>query len=237
MSRAIGQVTTAAQTTVLVGGTFNEQTSGARRSLASSSANDTALGTGIRTVTIKYLTLSSAGVILGPYYETIALAGTAAVSTVANDIALVERMYGGSAGSGGTAAGTITLYAAPQAQGAQLTAIATGQASDFNAVHYVASDKQCFLLDLEAIGGDAGVALVDIRRLLYGMSIERLHSGQYGCTSTLPRGVSFPDGPKLPILGPCRLRMAVTPANSNGQTTRASFGFYDVSVGLPPYTL
>src|SRR4051812_44779293 len=125
--RVLGQVTTAATTRVpLNATTYNEQTSGAQRSFKSSSANDAAAGSGVRQVKIVYYTLSSAGVIAGPFTEIVTLNGTVAVPTVATNIALVERLEAVAVGSGGVAAGTITLYDDAGGAGSAICSIAVG---------------------------------------------------------------------------------------------------------------
>lgn len=86
--------------------TYTEQTTGAQRSVKSSSANDTSAGTGARQLKITYFnsTLTTKST------ETITLNGTTAVNTVATDICFIEKMEVVSVGSGGVNAGTLTLF-------------------------------------------------------------------------------------------------------------------------------
>lgn len=232
--RALGNVTTASTSKVPITSTaYTEQTSGAQRSLKSSSASDDGTGspgTGIRTVVIKYFTLSSAGVIAGPFYETVALNGTAAVTTVATDIALIDSFYAAEAGSGQVAAGTISLYANTAGTGTVIASIAIGQVSTYLGHHYVANGKQCQVLDLAAQGGDAASTLVEIDVIKYPLAsyVEQTYSGPFGTTATLPGNITFADAAAAPIAGPARIRLQVTPGNTNSQQTVASFGFVDV---------
>lgn len=232
MPRAIGTTSTSATTEVPITATvYTEQTSGAQRSLKSSSASDAAAGTGARTVRITYYTLGADGSIAGPFVEVVTLNGTAAVATVATNIALIEKLEVVTAGSGGVPAGTISLYTDNAGAGSVIASIATGAVRTFFAHHYVPSGKLCEVTDLEAIGGDTAAALVQVKALPYPTGIEQPISGSYGCTTTLPRGVAFPKADAGPVAGPARIRLTVTPANGNAQVTRASFGFVDRGTG------
>lgn len=71
----------------------------------STSANDSATGTGIRVVRLRYLDVN-----LETKFEDITLNGTGVVSTVANDIRYINGMLAVAWGSGKSAAGTITAY-------------------------------------------------------------------------------------------------------------------------------
>ncbi len=237
MPRAIGQITTASASKVPITSTaYTEQTSGAQRSVKSSSASDAAAGTGARTIRIAYFTLSSTGVITGPLYETLTLNGTSAVLTVATNIALIESIVVLTAGSGGVPAGTISLYANTAATGTVIASIATGVVATQLGHHYVATGKQCRVLDLSIQGGDAAAALVevDVQRapLVATSNVEQDFTGQFGTTATLPQTVTFAEAPASPIAGPARLRLQVTPGNTNSQQTTASFGFVDQQVVL-----
>ncbi len=231
MPRAIGQVATSATTEVPVNATtYTEQTSGAQRALKSGSANDAAAGTGARTVRIWYYTLANDGTIAGPFTETVTLNGTSAVATVATNIALVEKLEVLTAGSGGVAAGTISLTANSDGTGATIASIATGAVRTFLAIHYVASKRLCRIRDLEAIGGDPAVALVQLKATPYPLAVEQPVSGPFGTTSTLPRGPHFENNDVV-VAGPARIRAMVTPGNGNAQTTYASFGYVDEVTG------
>jgi len=232
MPRVIASVSTSSTTEVPVNATtYNEPTSGAQRSLKSSSANDAGTGTGVRTVRITYYTLSSTGAIAGPFVETVTMNGTSAVATVATNIALIEKLEAMTAGAGGVAAGAITLYSANDGTGTAIAQIATGTVRTFLGHHYVPSDRRASITDLELLGGDAAAALIEIKRLTYPSSgvVEQTVTGPFSTTSALPREVTFLDQQHAIFPGPCRLRLLVTPGNGNAQTTRASFGYVDRS--------
>lgn len=75
------------------------------RSIVSSSASDTALGTGARQVEIQYYDIS----MNGPFTTTVTLNGTTAVATSVSNIYYIQRIGVISVGSTGANAGTITL--------------------------------------------------------------------------------------------------------------------------------
>lgn len=78
--------------------------SGVQMSLVSGNAADAAAGTGIRKVTIVYLDGN-----LDQQTEEVTLNGTSAVTTVATDIRFIQCTFGSELGSGGRAAGAITI--------------------------------------------------------------------------------------------------------------------------------
>lgn len=91
------------------GGTFVQPTAARIHALVSSDANDTAAGTGARTVTVQGLDTNYAFL-----SETVVLNGTTPVNTVGSYV-MIDFMFIATAGSGGTNAGTITATAAVDA--------------------------------------------------------------------------------------------------------------------------
>lgn len=231
MPRAIGQIATAAVTEAAVEATaYTEQTSGAQRSLKSSSVNDTAAGTGARQVRITYFTLDALGNVLGPFTETVTLNGTTAVPTVGLNIALIEKMEIVAAGSGGVAAGTITMTVDNAGAGATIGTIAAGARQTLWAHHYVASKKQCKVTDFCVSGGDPAAATFSVRSAGYvagAVSPELEVTGGVGANNANGAGRELVYSAPGLIIGPARLRAYVTPANVNAQTSNASFGFVD----------
>jgi hypothetical protein len=123
--------------------TYNEQSSAAQRSVASSDADDTAAGTGARTIRITYYDGSGAG----PFTEDITLNGTTAVNTAATDIRFVESIEVLTAGASGANEGTITLYVSTGGGGGTIGTIGIGNLvtgvgdnRTFWGHHYVAAD-------------------------------------------------------------------------------------------------
>lgn len=228
--RILGAVATSATTRVPVyDQTYNEPTSGAQRSIKSASANDAAAGTGARTVKITYYTLNATtGAIAGPFTEVLTLNGTTAVPTVATNIALIERIEVVTAGSGGVAAGNISLYSAADGTGTVIAILASGGVRTYLGHHYVPSNGQCVVHDLTATGGDSAAALVELDAKQYAATaqVEQPVEGLDGVSSAMARAVPF-GGNSLRVVGPCRVRALVTPGNVNAQTTRVSFGYRD----------
>ena len=101
---------------------YTEPASAAQRSISSSSALDTAAGTGARTVLIRYY--NNLG--MGPYEETVILNGTTPVNTVATDIRFIEFLYCPTVGSTGNNQGTITLFGSIAGGGGTVGTIGRG---------------------------------------------------------------------------------------------------------------
>ena len=82
-----------------------DQTNGEQMTLVSTSASDASAGTGIRTIEVHYLDANWT-----PQTETIIMAGTTPVNTVATDIKFVQNIHAATVGSVGVAVGVITIY-------------------------------------------------------------------------------------------------------------------------------
>jgi hypothetical protein len=102
--------------------TYVEQTTNGQRSIVSTSASDTALGTGARTVIITYYDQTCTG----PFTETVTLNGLTAVNTVATNICFIERIQVLSVGSNGSNVGTLNLYTGLNATGTIFAAVGVG---------------------------------------------------------------------------------------------------------------
>ena len=104
---AFGEATPTGATTdnvIWANGAFvNPPAAGIQLSLVSASANDTAAGTGIRTIEIQYLDAN-----LAEQTEVVTLNGVGAVTTVATNIRFVNGFHMKTYGSGKSAAGIIT---------------------------------------------------------------------------------------------------------------------------------
>lgn len=225
---SFGQVATAATARVLVNATtYTEQTTNAQRSIASASANDTAAGTGARTVNITYY--DQLGV--GPYTETVTLNGTTYVNTIATNICFIEEMQIITAGSGGTNAGILTLKAAAGGGGATIGTIAASAGQTYWAHHYVPSGKTCNITGLSCSHNGTTVgsgALFTINALQIGVAnaAEKQVSDfvrLYGQASTFTRVYYSP----IKVIGPARIRVFVTPESTSAFTYRSSFDFFE----------
>ena len=137
------------------GGTVTLPTSAAQVTAVSGSADDTAAGTGARTVTITYLDASYV-----EQTETIALNGTSNVTTTGNAIRFV-RAFVATAGSGGENAGALTFTIGGDLQ----ATIGAGLNQTFT-THYTvpASSKASFLYYECAQSGGASDTVLDFLR-------------------------------------------------------------------------
>lgn len=102
------RIATGAESGVLWSGTPSSfafpPAAGVQMSVVSTSANDAAAGTGIRSIDIYYLDAS-----LAPQFETVTMNGLAAVLTVATNIRFIQSVHIATVGANKVAAGTITI--------------------------------------------------------------------------------------------------------------------------------
>lgn len=217
---------------------YNEPTVGAQRSMSSSSAADTAAGTGARTVEITYYTSAFAG----PFTETVTLNGTAAVNTVATDICFIEKMIVKTAGTSNRNAGTITLFNATAGGGGTLGILGVanlfvdtfgspavnGDNRTLWAHHYVASGMTATFSTVTAgtTGNQTGVVyLVAKMPLITSPEVIVGDPLAIGLNAT---GVVRQLGIPIKIVGPAKVQLVVTPAG-NGTSFYGSFDFSEVA--------
>lgn len=219
-----GSVATAAATLVPIRTTtYTEQLTNAQRSIVSSSALDTAAGTGAQTVRITYLDVLMAG----PFTETIILNGITAVNTVGTNICFIEKIEVISSGTVNANAGTITLKAAVAGGGATIGSINIGDNRTFWAHHYTPNGKTTNITVMTA-GAKAASGNVFIRSVnpILAASTEIQITETFRTTLGAP---SFPRSYISPIQisGPARLIMYMLPDSGTATTTYGSFDFYD----------
>jgi len=204
--------------------TYTTQSTNYQASLASSSASDTSAGTGGRTIQITYYDEN----LVGPFTETVTLAGTSRATTTATNVCHIESMRLMTAGSGGVAAGIITLYDDPAA-GSAVGSIAAGDISTQWCHHFVgvgATTKITSMM-VNSAGDAAGKAA---RFVLRYKNILDPNPVDYPVTEyvRLPGGVlPFQRTFESPIVleGPGRLLMTVTMESSNAYDALASFSY------------
>lgn len=208
--------------------TYVEQTTaGVVRSVASSSANDTAAGTGARTVRITYY--DTAGV--GPKTEDKTLNGTTGVNTTATDICYIEKIEVLTVGSGAANAGIISLYTAANKGGSVFASIAVGDNRDFYCHHYVGATKTCYVTGLSVghtgtVVGSGAYFILKQQNPLVANDVDEQISDflrLYGQSSTITRNW----GTALVVPGFARIAAYVNPEGSTSVTYRAAFDFYD----------
>jgi hypothetical protein len=121
---------------------------GLQISVKSDSINDTAAGTGIRTVDVHYLDDS-----LVRQIETVSMNGTTDVLTVATNIRFIECMHMRTYGSGKVAAGTILAHVGAQ----NYSEISVGKVRCSSSVRMVPAGKKLFVSSVYA-GSSSGTA-------------------------------------------------------------------------------
>jgi hypothetical protein len=233
MPRALGYVATSATTEAAVNGTtYNEPSVAAALSIKSASANDTAAGTGVRTVKVTYYTLASDGTILGPFTYTATLNGTTAVQIdAATAIRLIDKIEAITVGSGGVAAGAISIYPSTDGTGTAIAAIASGDLRTFLAHAYVPSGRRLSVCDLQVDSGEATTVQTrfTLKKLAYGVT----GAAELPLTAALAaqglagtRSLGPVPAPLAVVAGPARVALYVTPGAATGTTQRAEFGYY-----------
>lgn len=205
---------------------YTEQTSDAQRSFASSSANDTAAGTGARTIEIEYYT--STGV--GPFLETITLNGTSFVNTVATNICYVEHVFVVTAGSTLSNVGILTMKAATAGGGATIGTIAATDNQTFWAHHYVPTGKEMNITGVAVSHngttiGSGGVFVVKATPIgVANAAINQVTDfiRLYGQASTFSRTYTSP----VKVPGPAKVFLFVTPEANASTVYRGSMDFF-----------
>jgi hypothetical protein len=207
--------------------TYTEQTSNAQRSIASSSATDTAAGTGARTVRITYYSVS-AGVVTGPFYEDVTLNGTSYVNTVSTTIAYVERIEVLTVGSGLTNAGTLTLKAATAGGGATIVTVGIGDGKTFLGMHYVVTGRTMKLTSVACgtKGADAATFTVAVANPTNANSYEKQVSDLVRAGTT-QNSIQRSYGTPIEIPGPARVQLYVQPDSTSSRTYFASMDWYE----------
>ena len=147
-----GKLTTAGAASMALirdfGGTVLNVPAGVSLNIVSTSANDDAAGTGVRTVVLEYLNDD-----LELSFEVLTLDGLTPVATVANDIRWVQGLHGATFGSGGKAAGNISVTNGGTTYGR----ISTGQRTMHSSFYRVPAGKRLYINSLYG-GSSSGTA-------------------------------------------------------------------------------
>lgn len=222
-----GQVVLATTTqSVIFSTTYTEQSSNAQRSIVSSSASDASAGTGARTVQISYYSLS-AGVITGPFTETITMNGTSAVNTVSTTICYVEKIIVLTVGSNTSNVGTLSLKAATAGGGATVWSIAVGVNKTYGSQHYVPNGKTAYITGI--VGGIKGADTTSI--VLSTVDPTSASAAQIQISDTIRVPSSGQTirtyGTPIQVAGPSHIQAYALPDSSSSRTYYASFDFYE----------
>ena len=144
--------------------------SGVQMQIASTSANDTAAGTGIRTIAMVYLNGD-----LDTSVEIITLNGTTPVNTVATDIRWVQNIYLVTAGSGGVSAGVIDV----SASGVVYSRMLAGHRSSTNSFFRVPRGKRFYVTAMYG-GSTSGTAAAGALMEFVTTEIDALNQQETG---------------------------------------------------------
>ncbi len=136
---------------IWTGGTFTWRNTPTAAEVLSSSASDTAAGTGARTILV-----SGVGPLFAPTSETVTLNGTSVVALV-NQYIHINNVKVVTAGSGQTNAGNITVRIA--SAGATLNHIATGVTSSQNCI-FMTCANQAYLTTNQVLGTNGAAAQI-----------------------------------------------------------------------------
>lgn len=211
--------------------TYTEQTVGAQRSVKSSSVNDTAAGTGARTIKITYFnsTLTTKST------ETLTLNGTTAVNTVATDICFIEKIEVLTVGSNGANAGVISLYTGTNGAGTVFASIdvavsgtVVGQDNQtYYAHHYVLASKTCYIISFDC--GTQGNQ--NAESFLSASDPTNINSPEKQISASTTVGLNaaqavHPIELTIKVVGPAHIVMNVIPAG-NGTKYFGSFDFWE----------
>lgn len=221
---ASGEVVLAATAVTAVRATaYTEQSSNAVRSLASSSASDTAAGTGARKARITYYTAT----FTGPFTVDVTLNGTSYVNTVPSDLCYIDDIRVIEAGSGGVNAGTLTLKAVSGGGGATIGTVAVGANQTRWAHHYVAAGRKCnitgILLGIK--GADTTGGLLRAKQLDVANAAEVQISDVVRAPSSGQSWRSY--NTPIVVNGPARIVAYAAPDSTSSRTYYASFDYYE----------
>lgn len=208
--------------------TYTEQTAEAQRSVASTSIQEAAGGTGIKTIRVVYYNANMEG----PFEEIVTLNGTTPVDTVATDICFIEKMEAIESGASGLAVGTIRIYTATAGSGSVFASISAGDIRTRYAHHYVPLGRTMNLKAIVASAMSSGF-LVDAVFRKYSLPAgSPYYAFSPVCASFLvdstspPSQILFED--PIQLLGPAKFELYGKSNNAlTGGTVYADFTFYE----------
>jgi len=219
--RAVGYVATNSVANQAVRATpYVPQGVNAQRSVVSTNANDTAAGSGARTIILNYLT---AAFVLKS--ETIALNGLTPVNTVNTDIAYVESIQNATVGVGQVNAGTINLFVGTNGTGAIWASAAPGDQGTAWAHHYVPAGVTCYVMNLVA----GGTAVAGVCNLVHQASLATPNAAtvQIGSPIVHPAAGQWDHAFPLwlPVVGPDFIWINELPVAATPSRTWAAFEY------------
>jgi hypothetical protein len=223
------QVATSAVTTVPVNKTvYNEQSVNAQRSFSSSSANDTAAGTGCRTIAVHYLDQTGAG----PFIEIVTLNGTTPVNTVGTNICFIDVVLAITVGSTGSNVGTITMFTATAGGGTAICTIAPTDNRTLLCHRYTATGVTTYFTGItvgstSTTTAQGGIYTLQSQKIPTANNPFNAVSGDlvlFGQASSLTRAYTSP----IVVVGPARTRVVVTPGAAASLIFYGAIDFFEV---------
>lgn len=154
---------------------------GVQMSLVSTSANDAAGGSGVRTVVLEYLNGD-----LDYSFELITLNGLTPVNTLATDIRWVYAIHMATAGNGGVAAGNITI-----SNGDTYAQMTAGQRSSHSSFYRVPRQKTLYVSSMYG-GSSSGSAATSVLLEFCTSQIDGLNQQETGLVYS-QAGISLQD--------------------------------------------
>jgi hypothetical protein len=223
-----GRVTLAAASEAFVSSTvYTEQSSNAQRSIVSTSASDTAAGTGARTAKVTYYTAA----MLGPFTETVTLNGTTPVNMASTTICFVESIDVLTVGSTGSNVGTINLKASTEGGGVTIWSIEATANRTFGCHHYVRVGSTCSITGVcGTIPGQTSTAsrfLLKARNPLVSNSCNQQITDTFNVnesgTGSFLRTYVTP----FRVVGPARITGFAHPYGTSSRVYGLSFDFFE----------
>ena len=227
-SLAFGDVALAAITTAALYRTaYTEQAANFTGSIASANANDTAAGTGARTVRIFYV--DATGATAGT--EDVTLNGVTFVNLVTSTKCFIEKIEVLTVGSSGSNTGTLTLKTGAAGAGATVCTIGATDNRTFLAHHYVVTGKTANVTGIlvgSNVTNSAGSCIGFLRAKVIGAAAAVEKQISDGITvAGLDSSVFRSYGSQIQVAGPARITLYVTTATGSAFNYRGSFDSYD----------
>lgn len=218
-------VDTAAAQVIVRLGAYVQPTAAAQRSIGSTSANDTAAGTGARKVRLTYYDGSMAG----PFTETVTLNGTTAVNTVATNIRFVESIVVTEVGSSGFNNGLIALQTGTGGAGPTIATMTAGYMDTLFAHHYVAAGRRALVRSIFWAMSDADDANVWLQFVnpIASNQPTRLLSSLMRAQANSP-SVMHALSPPISLDGPARIDTVVSIDSSTAGFFMGGFGYTEI---------
>ncbi len=202
-----GAAVTAGTAVKLNGTTCTPPAAAGQWSVVSSSANDINVsGTGAWTVALSYLDSSYVA-----HTETLTLNGTTPVNTAGTTCLYPEGMTVTLAGSGGLAAGTLSIYSAVNGGGSLVGTIAISTIQGSGATlwmhHYVPAGVSAYVIEVEGgMGGAEGTIYLTQTPLGVSGAVAAPLGAQIVCSGNNAKSTATYGDNELPVAGPALIQ-------------------------------